>query len=827
MKNLTTLLLIFISHSFFGQINGTVKDENGKPIPFVTIFEENTALNTITNANGNYVINIHKRGNYSLVYKLLGYKTQKINLYIEQFPFVQNCILSEENYSLKEVMISGKKNKANEIIKNAIASKKENTEKTNHFTADFYSKGLFKVKNLPKKFLGQKIELDEVMESSLDSSRSGILYLSETFSKIAFEKPNHFKEKIIASKIAGDNKGYSYNSALSSNFNFYEDLIPIGTKLISPLATNAFQYYKFHLENSFFDENHQLINKIKVIAKRDKEPVFEGFIYIVDGSWAIYAVDLEVKGYRMNNEFNKYINIKQQLNFDKKQQIWIKTNQSLSFLSAVFGIEFSGQFNYVYSNYDFNTAFNKKSFGNEILSFESNSNNKNNEFWETSRPIPLTTEEIIDYKKKDSISKRTASKPYLDSIDAKNNKFKFNKILTGYTYKNSFKKSLFNFNGLVDFSSISFNTVQGFNLGTKFNFYKWNDENGKNTNYYTKINYGFSDKKIRLETEFSHQFNNQNYSKITISTGSILSQFNDKNPIEPFVNDISSIFFKNNFMKLYSKEFLAIQYKIDIANGVTMNSKISYLNRKPVANMSNYSLIKSDKNYTSNNPIAPDDYINPGFESHHLTEFDLNFNINFANKYISRLDGKINLKNELYPTLTFQYKKAFAASENKYEYDKIDASILYKIPLKNKGKLGVFMDGGHFFGGNNIAFIDYTHFNGNQTHISFTNSYLQSFLIMPYYANSSNSSYFQFHSEYNDNGFIMNKIPLLSGLKSKLVLGFHQLSRENLKPYSEFNIGLDNLGFGKFKLFRLDYVRSFQGGVKNDGLMIGLKFSTE
>jgi hypothetical protein len=48
----------------------------------------------------------------------------------------------------------------------------------------------------------------------------------------------------------------------------------------------------------------------------------------------------------------------------------------------------------------------------------------------------------------------------------------------------------------------------------------------------------------------------------------------------------------------------------------------------------------------------------------------------------------------------------------------------------------------------------------------------------------------------------MNKIPLLNKLKSTLILGGHALSTPNNKPYTELSVGwLDNLGFGKFKLF--------------------------
>jgi hypothetical protein len=69
----------------------------------------------------------------------------------------------------------------------------------------------------------------------------------------------------------------------------------------------------------------------------------------------------------------------------------------------------------------------------------------------------------------------------------------------------------------------------------------------------------------------------------------------------------------------------------------------------------------------------------------------------------------------------------------------------------------------------------------------------------------------------------MNKIPLLKNLQSQLVLGFHNLAVPNRNPYQEFTIGLDNLGFGKFRFFRLDYIRSYQNGYQGDGVIFGLK----
>jgi hypothetical protein len=69
----------------------------------------------------------------------------------------------------------------------------------------------------------------------------------------------------------------------------------LAANMISPIADNAFNYYDFKLEGGTFnDENNQTINKVKssqnVITNR-----IWGYIYIVKDSWAIYAIDLDIK----------------------------------------------------------------------------------------------------------------------------------------------------------------------------------------------------------------------------------------------------------------------------------------------------------------------------------------------------------------------------------------------------------------------------------------------------------------------------------------------------------------------------------------------------
>lgn len=820
MKSIFTFIFIFFNLISNAQVKGIVSDENGNPLPYVNIYIENTYIGTTSNEKGQYELQVQNKEQVTVIYQYLGYKTQKQILNITQFPYFLDVKLKEENYSLQEVVISSKENPAIPIIRKAIAAKTVNSDKTGKFTADFYSKGIFKLKNAPKKILGQEIG---DMDGALDSTGSGIIYLSETVSKITYEKPNNLKEKIIASKISGNNNGFSYNTAQGTRFDFYDNVVELGTNMISPIADNAFNYYKYILEGTFYDEHNQLINKIKVTPRRDVEPVFEGFIFIVEDSWAIYGIDLQTKGYRMKQEFVNTMSVTQNFSYNPISKIWAKNVQGLQFDAGAFGIVFSGKFTYVFSNYEFKESFEKKTFTSEILSFEDQANKKDTSYWNTMRPVPLTDEESIDYLKKDSIQTLRKSKPYLDSIDRKNNKFKILKALTGYSYQNSEKNWRISYDGIL--KSIYFNTVQGWNVTSNITYTKRNEDERTFTSFGTRLNYGFSEEKFRATAFYTTRLNAKNFSTLSFRGGSQAVQFNQNQPISALLNSAATLFFKENYMKLFEKNFIYASYSQEVVNGFYSSIALEYAERKPLFNQTDYTLIKNKKAYLSNNPLDPTDFNNAAIEKHNLVKFNLNTRFNFGQKYLSRPDGKIPVSNDDYPTLFLGYEKGFAGNESNYNYDFVAGRIFYERSLSNKGNIAMNVKGGKFFNADEISFVDYKHFMGNQINVSTDNRYVNQFLQLPYYAYSTNKSYMETHIEYDTEGYIMNKIPLLNKLKSTLILGYHQLAIPDVRPYQEFSVGLDKLGFGKFKLLRLDYVRSYSGrSFVGDGFMFGMQF---
>lgn len=818
MKIKLLFIILFLNLNCIAQIKGNITDEKGNPLPYVTVLIENTYKGTTSNEQGHYELNINRKGNYNLIFQYLGYKTQKKAVEIDGTNKVLNIIMVEEEYSLNEVVIQTKSNLSVSIIKKTIAHKKQNQEQTQQFSADFYSRGIFRIKNAPKSILGKKIDFFNDM---LDSTRSGILYLSETVSKISYKKPHQLKETIIASKVSGNDNGFSFNSAASANFDFYKNTIKLNKNAVSPIADNALNYYKYKYEGVFKDENNNEIHKIKVIPKRFSEPTFTGSIYIADKTWAIYGIDLSINGSQIQNPALNSLCIKQNFYYNQQEKVWSKNTQTIDFNAGMLGINVNGKFSYVYSNYDFKTVFNKKSFGNEVLAFEENANKKDSVYWNTIRPIPLTNEETVDYLKKDLLQIKKKSKVYLDSIDRKNNKFAFLSPISGYSYKNSFKKWNITYSGILKGSS--FNTVQGYKITPNVSFLKKNEEKQSYTKIAARFDYGFAEKLVRPVAEYSHKFNNKDQSEIKISGGSSTSQFNSANPISAMVNNVATLFFRDNYMKLYERNFINLFYGKEITNGIMLNGIIDYAERKPLENHTNYSFIKSDKDYTSNNPISPYDFSSPGITKSNLIKTSLYARVNFKQEYWSRPDGKFNIRNEKYPTLFLGFEKGFGSNNTKNNFTHINSRIFYDYNIRNLGNFACNVRLGKFFNAKDISFVDYKHFNGNQTHIGAIDKYLNVFNLMPYYNNSTNNKYLELHTEYDDNGFIINKIPLLNQLESSIVIGFHSLAIPERKPYSEVSIGMNNLGIGKFKIFRLDYVRAYQNGFKNDGIILGIK----
>ncbi|MBK7666104.1 MAG: hypothetical protein IPJ32_01435 [Sphingobacteriaceae bacterium] len=263
---------------------------------------------------------------------------------------------------------------------------------------------------------------------------------------------------------------------------------------------------------------------------------------------------------------------------------------------------------------------------------------------------------------------------------------------------------------------------------------------------------------------WSYYQNPKRFQQFAIYAQSMVTQFNGSNPISESINSIYSLYLNDNFMKLYKKTSLQLYFRRELINGLYFYGSLEYAERAPLKNSTDL-LIKDNPNklFTSNDPlhITTDDST---FKINNSLVIDVMFRIRFKQKYYTVPHRKI-VSGSKYPRFNIGYKKAIPIAKRDADYDLISAQMDDNVPLGLFGTFSYRIMGGYFLRNQNMYFMDYKHFNGNQTVLA-NQSYLSSFKLLPYYKYSTEFWYAEAHAEHHFNGFIFNKIPLLKKSKN-------------------------------------------------------------
>ncbi|MES2810577.1 MAG: DUF5686 and carboxypeptidase regulatory-like domain-containing protein [Bacteroidota bacterium] len=811
-STLSFCLFLLINTTLFAQqftLSGKVTDDAGKAVPFAAVYIKNTTQGASANSEGEYSLSL-KPGQYIVQYKAVGYKQESSTVDLKQNKVV-NVTLSAEVYQLQTVNVGGV-DPAYAIIRKAIKKRKTYLNEVKAFTADIYIKGMQKLLDAPKKFLGRDIN-ELAKEMGLDSNRRGIIYLSESESKYSYQYPGQVHEEMISSKVSGSNRAFSYNRATDMRVNFYENLQQWGRislrPLISPIADNALFYYNYRWIGET-TENGQTINKIKVIPRREHDPCFEGYIYILEDSWRLVGLNLYVTK-KANINLVDTIKINQQF-VPVNNKAWMTSNIRFDFNGGLFGFKFGGYFISVYKNYDLNPTFNKKDF-NEVLRITKGINKKDSTYWEQERPIPLTDEEKLDYEKKDSIATKRESKGYLDSVDRINNRFKISKLLlTGLNHNNRYKKEYFHFDPILS-RAIQFNTVQGVNIDWKASYTKQIDT--VDNRYFrigTTLGYGFSNRLVNLVADAVIPLNKFS---LVLSGGSDVMDMNNLAPISPFANTVHSLLAKENYQKFYQKQFASAVFGGRLAGGLRGSVAAEFAGRTWLNNTSAFSLVGGT--YTSNNPFVPAADV-PLFPKNQSFKLTARLTYDFSNKYATYPTGRRYLPSN-YPTIGFGYTKGVKGMlGSDVDFDKISADVSKtNIRLGLYGRSAFYIAAGKFINTNSIYYTDYNHFYGSQA--LFYRGGINGFLLLNHYLYSSSTEYLEAHYQHNFSGFFTNKIPLLRKLKLQEVAHFNYLTSPELKNYYELGLGL------QYFRFKVLYARSYNSANNtHDGVRLAIGF---
>ncbi|MEM6724245.1 MAG: DUF5686 family protein, partial [Bacteroidota bacterium] len=274
--------------------------------------------------------------------------------------------------------------------------------------------------------------------------------------------------------------------------------------------------------------------------------------------------------------------------------------------------------------------------------------------------------------------------------------------------------------------------------------------------------------------------------------------------------------------KLYDKIYGRAFYRQELVNGVFVLGSIEYADRRPLFNNSNFSFAQKDEIFETNNPFNSSlsaDF----FERHQALLVNLSLRFRIKQKYWKYPDRKF-IQGSKWPDLWVRYRRGIPILGAESDFDLLSAEIIKSFDLGLVGTSYFNVEGGAFLSDGNLQFIDFKHFDGNQTAFANVRRYRTSFQLLPYYTHSTGSEYFEAHFNHYFKGFIWNKIPGLKTLGFQMVTGAHYLYTPEMNSYFEINVGIDNIGWGIFRFLRFDFVTgtNFENGW-DTGFVIGFR----
>ncbi|HEY5407627.1 MAG TPA: DUF5686 and carboxypeptidase regulatory-like domain-containing protein [Ginsengibacter sp.] len=798
------------------KIEGKVFDDNGNVLPFASILIKGTTQGVTANKEGYFSFTLQP-GSYELVCHYIGYTSQERTVKVSSTNVLVNFNLTIQTLTLKEVVIKeGGEDPAYEIIRQAIKKRPFYEKQVKAYEAEIYIKGIIKLRKLPERVLGKKIPDEDRNNMALDSSGKGIIYLSESVSKISMQQPDKAKLEVISGRESGSN-GFGFNfpaiiSFYKNNVNMFESkLNPRG--FVSPIADGALNYYNYRFLGSFFEDGKE-INTIKVIPKKAFEPAFSGIINITEGDWRIYSCDLLLTR-ESQLEVLDSLEISQ-IFVPVTNDVWRVKSQVLHFNFNRLGIDAVGDFVNVYSKYNLEPQFPKNFFNRVIIKYDSAVNKKSKAYWDSIRPVPLEPEEIKDYNVKDSMYaiRQDSSHQNIDSLRKKQAKVKVGDILWNGVDKTHYSATnIFYYKIDPLLTALQYNTVEGVAINPTFTISKNVKRWKTNVGFLGNVRYGFNNHHfnawagVRFKTrDFDEDKKLKRYS-FYIAGGKRVSQFFKESNIDALTNTVTTLLYGHNDMKLYENYFTKAGFSRQFESGAAFTIDAEYEDRIPVNNSTDYIFNNKYQNQlTPNYPVA---ILSGQFIRHQAVLLHASFRFKPGQKYIEFPNSKVAIGSK-YPTFTLNYTKGLKnIIGSDVDYDKWSLDISDQANLKLAGLIKYKLVVGGFLN-NKSAFVqDYQNYYGNNSHVAM--DYVQSFQMADYYQFSNMASFFtELHFEHHLNGALTNKVPLIQKLNWNLEYGANALYINPNTKYAETFVGFENI----FKLIRIDFIAGFHQGMK-------------
>lgn len=831
------IFLAFTTTSAQVKVSGKITDgKTKKPVPYVDVTLPIAGVYTTTNTDGTFylessvndsILEITANGYEFLEFKLPSKVNYNLQISLTPLLMEDNPVeLSEATLISTKKYKNKKENPAYAILREVWARKKNNgLKKVPQYEYEEYEKLQFDLNNIDSLFTQNKVfkDMEFIFENVDTSEITGKAYLPAFLNESIYKvygknKPNRKERRdLIANKSSGFDDNEIVGQTLKNlykDFDIYENRLNFFNKnFVSPIARDGFSVYEYELTDTLQIDGKDYF-RIKYFPKRDGEFTFKGDFYISRKEFAVKEISMQsTKNIDVN--FVRDIFVSQEFEIENDSIFYPKREYILLDMALLTKKDNAkGLFAHrtiSYKNFNFDKPhpdefYNPRNYDPYLSgAFE-----KDEEFWTNARHERLSKNENGIYAMLDSLQQIPRFQRIVKTVEILGSGYwnVWNAIDIGNLY-----------------SSFGYNEVEGFRLRAGARTYFSQNDMWRLAGY---LAYGFKDHQFKYGAEARFMFNKYNRFQVGIGT---------KRDVEQLGVQLTS-----------SDGIMTRSFASSSIIGQGENDKLSHINKTNIyASIDPWTnfTIRLDGNYQTTRAADPSlfnlGYINEnGYYEEHLIDTNVSLSLiarpgaKYSRYGIDRYEHST-----LAPTFLLRFTKGFSGLFNsQFDYTKIQFLFAKPFLIGSFGKSDIVFEAGKTFQGLPLPLLSVIPGNESYGHVPGTFSQVD-------YYEFVTDSYSTFILDHHFNGWILNKVPLLKKLKLREVGFFRaawgdiseksiEINRTDIhyiapkdKVYFEYGFGIENIGIGNFRPFRINF--NWRGNyldlpdVRKFGVTIGME----
>jgi hypothetical protein len=830
MRFRRVLITVLLLHPLFitqaQVLRGRITDSNGVPMPAASVYITKVRQGTTTNNDGRYEISLAP-GSYTVSYQFLGYMPVTRHYSMADEEIISDITLTEQLFEIPPVRVSASgKDPAWFIMRKAIGMAPFHLNHVRMYKAEVYVRGGGSIDKIPE-LIRRRMKI-EANEGDL---KEGKYYFSESVSIITFNAPDKYVNRVISSNSSEQLRQGQVSPMDYIEASFYQPVLaelaisPLAPNAFSHYgftflgsssqgeyvidkirvtprrkSQQLFSGVIYIVEDLWAIHSLDLTNENMAGTVRVRQlhtPVEEGIWMPVSHE---FDVDISIMGIKARAAYTsavKYLEVQPDRSLPGSLAYGETAYASEPGEPSEPGVESKTanqrEIEEILKKDDLTARdmsklarLNEKNAGktrekpsleiedNSTMIIEEDATMKDSAYWAEVRPIPLTREETA------SLSTTTAAGRQLAKRDTstitislgsgsgqkeKSQTARFIKDLAGGRIWQLSKNTTLDFEGLADLKSLSYNTVDGFVAGTGMSLSVKSGTAGRFT-FAPSARYAFSRERLMWNVTANMLYDPMRTGNIFLRAGSQSDEYSQPG-INPMVNTVASLFFRENLLKLYNSQYIIAGHRSDLANGVTLEISGMYEKRDPLENSSSFSFFRKEKPWTANLPDNP--YVRgdvqgyepePSFSHSHLSVTSV-LTWTPRQRYRIAGDAKISAGSD-YPTFAITWRHGYNYNDSvSGSYDMLMGEISHTDRFGALNEFMWRMRGGGFFNSENVRLQDMHYFN-NQSSPVLLNNYEDAFYLRPCYSMAARSGFAEAHVRYTTPTLLLKRLPVLS-----------------------------------------------------------------